>query len=225
MDHPDTILIVDFGSQVTQLIARRVREAGVYSEIAPFTVRRRGVRADAAQGHHPVGRPGLGARRRTARARPQAIFEAGLPMLGICYGQQVMMHAARRHGRSSGDRGEFGRAFIEVERRLRAVRRAVGRGRAASGVDEPWRQGRPRCRRASRPSPRQPGAPFAVIADEARRYLRRPVPPRGGPHPRRRQADRQFRAPRLRAGRRLDDGRVPRRPRSPRSARRSATAG
>ena len=87
--HPESILIVDFGSQVTQLIARRVREAGVYSEIAPFNASRRSVRAAAAQGHHPVRRAGVGdGGRQPARAADHV--RQRLPLLGICYGQQVM---------------------------------------------------------------------------------------------------------------------------------------
>ena len=57
----DKILIVDFGSQVTQLIARRVREEGVYSEIVPFQKARSRLRADEAEGGDPLRRPGIGA--------------------------------------------------------------------------------------------------------------------------------------------------------------------
>jgi GMP synthase (glutamine-hydrolysing) len=87
---PESILIVDFGSQVTQLIARRVREAGVYSEIA-LHPGRSGIPPHEAQGHHPVGFARQRARRRQPRA-PQVLFDSGLPILGICYGQQVMSH-------------------------------------------------------------------------------------------------------------------------------------
>src|ERR1700761_4771816 len=88
--HPtESILIVDFGSQVTQLIARRVREAGVYSEIAPFNA------ADAAfdrlkpKGIILSGGPASVTETQSPRA-PQRFFESGLPILGICYGQQTM---------------------------------------------------------------------------------------------------------------------------------------
>ena len=64
--HHDKVLIVDFGSQVTQLIARRVREAGVYCEIAPFQSAREGVYGAGAEGRYSVRRPKLGAGRRVA---------------------------------------------------------------------------------------------------------------------------------------------------------------
>src|SRR5262245_39409425 len=84
----DKILIVDFGSQVTQLIARRVREEGVYSEIVPFQ--------KAEQAFHEMrpkavilsGGPASVHERGSPRA-PQAIFESGVPVLGICYGQMT----------------------------------------------------------------------------------------------------------------------------------------
>ena len=109
----DNVLIVDFGSQVTQLIARRVREAGVYSEIAPVQTRREAHRAAEAEGDHPLRRSGIGASTGTRRARRTRVYEAGVPVLGICYGEQAMAHAARRQGRGRTHR-EFGRADVEV---------------------------------------------------------------------------------------------------------------
>src|ERR1700751_3985197 len=109
----DKILIVDFGSQVTQLIARRVREEGVYSEIVPFQ------KAEAAfaqmkpkavilsggpESVHEEGSP---------RA-PQLIFDSGVPVMGICYGQMPM--AAQLGGEvKGGPPREFGRADVEVK--------------------------------------------------------------------------------------------------------------
>src|SRR5687768_10384635 len=81
---PDSILIVDFGSQVTQLIARRVREAGVYSEIAPFSQAEAAFERLKPKGiifsGSPAGVPEEGSPR-----APIALFESGLPILGICY--------------------------------------------------------------------------------------------------------------------------------------------
>ena len=88
----DRVLIVDFGSQVTQLIARRVREAGVYSEVVPYD------KAEAALG--PMlpkaiilsGGPASVHESGTPEA-PQAVFTSGVPVLGICYGEQIMVSA------------------------------------------------------------------------------------------------------------------------------------
>ncbi|HEX8526753.1 glutamine-hydrolyzing GMP synthase [Allosphingosinicella sp.] len=108
----DSILIVDFGSQVTQLIARRVREAGVYCEIAPFNA------ADSAfdrlkpRGIVLSGGPSSVMWDDSPRA-PQHFFDAGVPILAICYGQQTMAHQLGGMVAPSDSR-EFGRAFIEV---------------------------------------------------------------------------------------------------------------
>ena len=111
----DKILIIDFGSQVTQLIARRVREAGVYSEIVPFQS------ADAAfaemkpDGVILSGSPASTTDIGSPRA-PQAVFEAGIPVLGICYGEQTM--CAQLGGVVEGsDHREFGRAYIDIKER------------------------------------------------------------------------------------------------------------
>ena len=80
--HPDTILIIDFGSQVTQLIARRVREAGVYSEIVPFQSAAEGFARLKPKGVILSGSPASTTEQDSPRA-PQEIFDAGLPVLGI----------------------------------------------------------------------------------------------------------------------------------------------
>jgi GMP synthase (glutamine-hydrolysing) len=111
--HPDTVLIVDFGSQVTQLIARRVREAGVYSEIVPFQSAEAAFRRIRPKAVILSGGPASAAETDSPRA-PQAIFEAGIPVLGICYGEQVM--CAQLGGKvESGHTREFGRAFLDIE--------------------------------------------------------------------------------------------------------------
>lgn len=109
----DLVLIVDYGSQVTQLIARRVREAGVYSEIVPFN------QADAALAERDPkavilsGSPASIAEIGTPRA-PTGLFDKELPVLGICYGQQAMVEALGGTVETS-DHKEFGRAFLEVK--------------------------------------------------------------------------------------------------------------
>ena len=83
-----SILVVDFGSQVTQLIARRIREAGVYCEIAPFNASEEAFRR-FSPGRDFVGRACIGHGSQSPRA-PQPIFDSGVPLLGICYGQQTL---------------------------------------------------------------------------------------------------------------------------------------
>jgi GMP synthase (glutamine-hydrolysing) len=109
----DNVLILDFGSQVTQLIARRVRESGVYSEIVPYF---KGEEAMARLDPKAIilsGGPNSVTDAATPRA-PQAVFEAGVPVLGICYGQMTL--CAQLGGDvESADHREFGRAFIEIK--------------------------------------------------------------------------------------------------------------
>ncbi len=108
----DNILIVDFGSQVTQLIARRVREAGVYSEIVPFSRATEALERLKPKGVILSGGPASVTFADSPRA-DHSLFGAGLPMLGICYGQQLM--AEQLGGKViAGDHSEFGRAFLEV---------------------------------------------------------------------------------------------------------------
>jgi GMP synthase (glutamine-hydrolysing) len=109
----DSILIVDFGSQVTQLIARRVREAGVYSEIVPFSRAEEALERIQPKGVILSGGPSSVTYEDSPRA-PHSLFEAGVPVLGICYGQQLM--AEQLGGKVvTGDHSEFGRAFLEVQ--------------------------------------------------------------------------------------------------------------
>ncbi len=110
--HP-AILIVDFGSQVTQLIARRVREAGAYCEIVPFDKAGEAFAAMRPRGVILSGGPGSVPEEGSPRA-PQEIFDAGIPVLGICYGQMTM--AAQLGGEvESGHHREFGRALLDVQ--------------------------------------------------------------------------------------------------------------
>src|SRR5258705_3120 len=85
----ESILIVDFGSQVTQLIARRVREAGVYCEIAPFNSAEDAFKRLQPRGVIFSGGPASVTAHDSPRA-PQAMFDSGLPLLAICYGQQTL---------------------------------------------------------------------------------------------------------------------------------------
>jgi GMP synthase (glutamine-hydrolysing) len=105
----DTILIIDFGSQVTQLIARRVREAGVYCEIHPFQSAEAAFAKLKPKAVILSGGPASVTDASSPRA-PDAIFKAGIPVLGICYGQQTM--AEQLGGKvESGHHREFGTNF------------------------------------------------------------------------------------------------------------------
>lgn len=111
--HPDTVLIIDFGSQVTQLIARRVRETGVYCEIVPFQLAQEGFDRLKPKAIILSGGPASINDYDSPRA-PQSIFDSGLPILGICYGQQTMCE--QLGGKvESGHHGEFGRAQVKVK--------------------------------------------------------------------------------------------------------------
>ena len=113
VSHHDKVLIVDFGSQVTQLIARRVREAGVYCEIAPFQSAQKAFDELKPKAVILSGGPASVTAEGSPRA-PQAIFEAGLPILSICYGQQTT--AVQLGGVvEGGHAAEFGRADIEIK--------------------------------------------------------------------------------------------------------------
>jgi len=108
----DTILIVDFGSQVTKLIARRVREECVYCEIVPFQKAEAALRTLRPKGVILSGGP-ASVLDKEAPLVPMAIYQAGVPVLGICYGEQAM--AQQLGGKvEGGHHREFGRAEVEV---------------------------------------------------------------------------------------------------------------
>ncbi|MEZ5688349.1 MAG: glutamine-hydrolyzing GMP synthase [Caenibius sp.] len=168
---PDSILIVDFGSQVTQLIARRVREAGVYCEIAPFTMAEDAFARLAPKGIILSGGPASVCDEGSPRA-PQALFDAGIPILGICYGQQVMSHQLGgevKPGHETGEGGEFGRAYLTVTKGC-----ALFDGLWAEGErHQVWMS---HGDKVTQFAPgfeivaTSDGAPFAVIANEERKF-------------------------------------------------------
>ena len=135
--HHDRILILDFGSQVTQLIARRVREAGVYSEVVPWDASDAQIRAAAPRGIILSGSHLSAYEEGTARA-PQAVFEAGVPVLGICYGMQTM--AQQLGGRvEAGARREFGHALVRPVKDSRLLAGlSDARGPAGEDLLEVW---------------------------------------------------------------------------------------
>lgn len=108
----DTILILDFGSQVTQLIARRVREHGVYAEIHPFSMPIEKIRALNPKGIILSGGPSSVSTENSPKISAD-ILQIGVPILGICYGQQLLSHLCGAQVISSDTR-EFGRAMLQI---------------------------------------------------------------------------------------------------------------
>jgi GMP synthase (glutamine-hydrolysing) len=111
---PDAILIVDFGSQVTQLIARRIRETGVYCEIHPFQSASAAMAALKPKGVVLSGGP-ASTLDENAPTIDQSILDAGVPILGICYGQQALCMALGGKV-EAGHHREFGRAEVKVQK-------------------------------------------------------------------------------------------------------------
>jgi GMP synthase (glutamine-hydrolysing) len=142
--HKHRILILDFGSQYTQLVARRVRELGVYCELWAWDVTEAQIREFNPSGIILSGGPESTTEENSPRA-PQYVFEAGVPVFGVCYGMQTMAMQLGGHVEGSNER-EFGYAQ-EVQDRQRAgarYRRLPDRRRqtAAGRVDEPRRRHR-----------------------------------------------------------------------------------
>src|SRR5262245_46269632 len=163
----DKILIVDFGSQVTQLIARRVREEKVYCEIVPFQNAEGAFRAMQPTAVILSGGP-ASVHEKDAPLAPTAIYEAGVPVLGICYGEQAM---AQQLGGNveGGHHREFGRAEVEITEDS-----ALFEGVWTRGEKYPvWMSHGDRVTRLPpgfRAVAAAPNAPIAVIADEQRKF-------------------------------------------------------
>ena len=163
----DRVLVLDFGAQTTQLIARRVRESGVYCEIRPFHIGDDEIAAFAPRAIVLSGGPASVTGAATPRA-PDAVFALGVPVLGICYGQQTMCDQLGGEVERS-ERREFGRAFIDVSDRC-----DLFEGLWAPGAHEQvWMS------HGDRVVTLPPGfravahtedAPFAAIADDERRF-------------------------------------------------------
>lgn len=166
MSHHEALLIVDFGSQVTQLIARRVRECGVYCEIHPFTKAK-----EALEKLQPKAVILSGSPHSVVDAGPRidaSLFAMNLPVFGICYGEQLMCELLGGKVESGHDR-EFGRAEIEIK-----AFTPLFKGLAMPGETETvWMSHGDRV--TAIPEGFQviatsEGAPFAAIADETRKF-------------------------------------------------------
>ncbi len=171
MTQPDhqRLLIVDFGSQVTQLIARRLREARIYCEIHPFQkVSDAFLRAFAPQAIILSGGPASVTEKGSPRA-PKATFALGVPVLGICYGQQTMME--QLGGRvEAGHHAEFGRAFVTPAADADPL---LFLGLFQSGREEVWMSHGDRVTELApgfRVMGASPNAPFAIVGDPERRF-------------------------------------------------------
>ncbi|HHI97994.1 MAG TPA: glutamine-hydrolyzing GMP synthase, partial [Thermodesulfatator atlanticus] len=114
MEHGDRILVLDFGSQTTQLIARRVRELHVYSEIKPFNVSLAEIKRFAPKGIILSGGPASVYDEGAPKVSPE-LFALGVPVLGICYGMQLMTHLLGGRVERSTKR-EYGPAELEIIR-------------------------------------------------------------------------------------------------------------
>ena len=130
--HAHRILILDFGAQYTQLIARRVRELGVYCEIHPWDVSEAEVRAFRPRGVILSGGPESVTDQNPPRA-PQAVFELGVPVLGICYGMQTMAQQLGGRVTPSSER-EFGYAEVTVTGASRLLDQLADRRNAAGAA-------------------------------------------------------------------------------------------
>ena len=111
--HDERILILDFGGQTTQLIARRVRECGVYCEIRPWSIDAAAVRGFGASGVILSGGPESVVEAGAPRI-PAAVLDSELPILGICYGMQAMVEQLGGRMRRASDHGEFGYASVRL---------------------------------------------------------------------------------------------------------------
>jgi len=163
----ERVLILDFGSQVTQLIARRLRESGVYCEIWPFNTDPARIAAWNARGIILSGGP-ASVHEVAAPLAPPAIFDLGVPILGICYGEQLLCQQLGGAVEPS-DHREFGRAYVDVTDDC-----ALFHGVWPPGAREPvWMSHGDRVTTLPpgfRVVATSEGAPFAAIADDARRF-------------------------------------------------------
>lgn len=168
----ERLLIIDFGSQVTQLIARRLREIGVYCEIHPIQSATEGFIRDRFRPRAIILSGGPGSTSEPGHASPPpAIYELGVPLLGICYGQQVMMSQLGGCV-EGGHHREFGRAI---------VRRSPGsfddrffNGLFSDGSEQVWMSHGDRVTEVApgfEATGGSPNAPLAIVADHGRNFF------------------------------------------------------
>jgi GMP synthase (glutamine-hydrolysing) len=175
VSHPDIhaqrILILDFGAQYTQLIARRIREIGVYCEIHPWDMSDAAVHAFAPRGVILSGGP-ESVTASAAPSAPAAVYELGVPVLGICYGMQTMAQQLGGRVTPASER-EFGYAEVTVTGRSRLLDELADRPSAGGAVLDVWMS------HGDRVEALPPGftasastgsIPYAAMTDERRRF-------------------------------------------------------
>ena len=169
MTQHQRLLIIDFGSQVTQLIARRLRELNIYCEIHPFNrVDDAFLKAFAPRAVILSGGP-ASVFAEGAPMPPGGVFDLGVPILGICYGQQVMMHLLGGKVERGKGTAEFGRAYVTPS----DARLLLLDGWFAEGREQVWMS---HGDHVSEIAPgfavygTSPNAPYAITADPARRF-------------------------------------------------------
>jgi GMP synthase (glutamine-hydrolysing) len=163
--HGEKILILDFGSQYTQLIARRLRELGVYCEIHPCTVKAEAIRAFAPRGIVLSGGPASVLAEGSPRPDP-AVYAMGVPVLGICYGLQLLAHELGGKVDRAAHR-EYGPAMI-------ATRRDSDLFRGLPEALAVWMSHGDRVEELPpgfEPVASTPSAPFAAVQDVRRRFF------------------------------------------------------
>ncbi len=169
--HSDKILILDFGSQYTQLIARRLRELGVYCEIHPCTAKEAAIRAYGARGVILSGGPASVTAEGSPRPDP-VVFELGVPVLGICYGLQLMAHTLGGRVGKSHHR-EFGPATVDVRHGPAGAATSPLFAGLPARLDV-WMShgdGVEAIPPGFEPVASTPSAPFAAVEDRVRRFF------------------------------------------------------
>ena len=164
----ECLLVIDFGSQVTQLIARRLREFNVYSEIYPFqNINQKLLKQLSPKAIIFSGGPRSVLDRNSPKVS-KIIYKLGIPILGICYGQQLLMFQLGGKINSKERKSEFGRAFIEQKRKSKFLD-----GLFEKDLEEVWMS---HGDHVSEMAPdfkvlaTSKNAPFAMVADEKRNF-------------------------------------------------------
>uniref|UniRef100_UPI003516B995 glutamine-hydrolyzing GMP synthase n=1 Tax=Pseudooceanicola sp. TaxID=1914328 RepID=UPI003516B995 len=165
----DRLLIIDFGSQVTQLIARRLRELGVYCEIHPYQNVTDAFLSEFAPKAVIFSGGPASVFAEGAPRPPESVYALGVPILGICYGQQVMMQMLGGHVERGHGTAEFGRAFVTPA----AKKLPLLEGWFAEDREQVWMSHGDHVSKIApgfRVYGTSPNAPFAITGDPARNF-------------------------------------------------------